>query len=48
VLSIDDASKTRSLCTKFIAAVTDACKAGIPHIQELSKANGERKWKRMD
>ena len=48
VLSIDDSSMTRSLRTKFISAVTDACKAGIPHIQVTSKANGELKWQRMD
>ena len=48
VLAIDESSMTRSLRTKFISAVTDACKAGIPHIQVMSKANGELKWKRMD
>lgn len=48
VLSIDDSGMTRSLRTKFISAVTDACKAGIPHIQVMSKANGELKWKQMD
>ena len=48
VLSIDESSMTRRLRSKFISAVTDACKAGIPHIQVMSNANGELKWQRMD
>lgn len=47
VLSLDAASMSRRLRNQFITAVTDACKAGIPHIL-VTQSAGELKWKQMD
>lgn len=47
VLSVQDSRTTRGLRRKLISAVTDACKAGIPHI--LVTRNGtDLKWAKMD
>ena len=46
VLSIDDAALSHRLRQQFISAVTDACKAGIPHVLVTLSA-GELKWEQM-
>ena len=46
VLSIDEAVSHR-LRRQFISVVTDACKAGIPHILITNDA-GQLKWKQMN
>lgn len=47
VLSIDDASLSRRMRKQFVSAVTDACKAGIPHIL-VTRDAGQLKWKQMN
>ncbi|WP_159015480.1 hypothetical protein [Cognatiluteimonas profundi] len=47
VLSIQDSNLTRRLRRQLISAVTDACKAGIPHILVTRNAD-KLKWERMD
>jgi hypothetical protein len=46
VLSIDDAALSHRLREQFIAAVTGACKGGIPHIL-VTLSGGELKWEEM-
>jgi hypothetical protein len=48
VLSVEQSSMTRALQNRFVAAVSEACKAGIAHIQVKADANGTLTWKRMD
>ena len=48
VLSIDDPSTTRVMRRKFIAIVSDACKAGIPHILVTRGSHDNLSWKRME
>ncbi|NUS39181.1 MAG: hypothetical protein HOQ02_09185 [Lysobacter sp.] len=48
VLSIDDPSTTPTLRRKLLSAVSDACKAGVPHILVKSGPNGTLTWKRME
>jgi hypothetical protein len=47
VLSVQDSRTTRGLRRKLISAVTDACKAGIPHILVTRNGN-DLKWAKMD
>jgi hypothetical protein len=47
VLSIEDASMTKALQHRFVAAVSEACKAGVPHIQVKTDSRGMVSWKRM-
>ena len=46
VLSIDDAALSHRLRQQFVSAVTDACKAGIPHVL-VTVSGGELKWQQM-
>lgn len=48
VLSVEDSSMTRGLQHRFVEAVSEACKAGVPHILVKADANGTVTWKRMD
>lgn len=49
VLALTDPSKTNGLRKKFVAAATEACKAGIPKILvSRSATGGSLTWKRMD
>jgi hypothetical protein len=48
VLSLEDSSMTRDLRKKFIGAVSDACKAGVPHIVVARGAHGSLSWKQAD
>lgn len=48
VLSLEDADMTRTLHHEFIAAVSDACKAGAAHIKVTSDQKGKVTWKKMD
>jgi hypothetical protein len=48
VLSLEDADMTRTLHHKFIAAVSDACKAGVAHIKVASDEKGNVTWKKAD
>lgn len=47
VLSVHDSRTTRGLRRKLISAVTDACKAGIPHIL-VTRSGNDLKWAKMD
>jgi hypothetical protein len=47
VLSIQQPVMTRRLRTKLIAVVTEACKAGIPHIL-VTRVAYDLTWKKMD
>jgi hypothetical protein len=47
VLSVQDSRMTRRLRTKLISAITDACKAGIPHIL-VTRSGYDLTWKQMD
>jgi hypothetical protein len=47
VLSIQDSNMTRRLRKELIAAVSDACKAGIPHILVTRDAH-DLTWKRAE
>ena len=47
VLSIQDSNMTRRLRRDLISAVTDACKAGIPHILVTRDAH-DLTWKKAD
>jgi hypothetical protein len=46
VLSIDDSRTTRGMRRQFISAVSDACKAGIPHIL-VTRSGSSLTWKKM-
>lgn len=46
VLSIDNPSTTPTLRRRLITAVSEACKAGIPHILVKSGPNATLTWKR--
>ena len=48
VLSIDDPRTTPALRRRFISAVSDACKAGVPHILVTRGPNSTLKWKGMN
>lgn len=48
VLSIEDADMSRALKGRFVNAVSDACKAGIAHIQVTSDQKGNLTWKKME
>jgi hypothetical protein len=48
VLSVDDASMTRALRNKFVAAASEACKQGVAHIQVTSDDKGNLSWKKME
>ena len=48
VLSIEDSSMTRALQNRFVAAVSEACKAGVAHILVKADGNGTVTWKRME
>ena len=48
VLSIDDPRATPDLRRKLVSAVSDACKARIPHILVTRGAHGTLTWKRTD
>lgn len=48
VLSLGDADMNRSIEKKFTKAVSEACKAGIAHIQVKTDAYGNLSWNRMD
>jgi len=46
VLSIDDPRTTRSMRRQFISAVSDACKAGAPHIL-ITRSGSSLSWKKL-
>ncbi|MGN6512330.1 MAG: hypothetical protein ACTHKZ_01980 [Lysobacteraceae bacterium] len=48
VLSLEDSSMTRDLRKKLIGAVSDACKAGVPHILVARGPNGTLNWKQAE
>lgn len=48
VLSVEDADMSRALRNKFVGAVSDACKAGVAHIQVISDQKGNLTWKRVE
>ena len=48
VLSIDDASTAPGLRKKLIAAVSAACKQGVPHILVTRGPHGSLTWKRVE
>lgn len=48
VLSIEDPTDTRVLRNKFIAVVTEACEAGVPHIMVTRGSHNELSWKKME
>ena len=49
VLALTDPSKANGMRKKFVAAATEACKAGIPKILvSRSATGGSLTWKRMD
>jgi hypothetical protein len=48
VLSIEDSSMTRAIQKRFVAAVSEACKAGVAHILVKSDSTGTVTWKRME
>lgn len=47
VLSLEDSSMTRAIHNHFVTAVSQACKAGVAHIQVKSDSRGNVTWKRM-
>lgn len=48
VLSIADVDMTRAIQKKFVAAVSEACKAGVPQILVKRDDRGNLTWKRME
>ena len=48
VLSIDDVDMTRAMHQKFVAAVSDACKAGVAQILMKRDNRGNLTWQRME
>jgi len=46
VLSIDDSETARGMRRQFIATVSDACKAGVPHIL-ITRKGGSLSWKKL-
>lgn len=48
VLSVADVDMTRAIQKKFVAAVSEACKAGVPQILVKRDDHGNLTWKRME
>lgn len=48
VLAVSDADMSRMLRNRFIGAVSEACKAGVPHIVVQSDQAGKVTWKRAE